>query len=105
MNNGGPLSLDPNGLAQLTGPLTLETVTAIFGQAKELANKGMNIAEVDLGGVTRVDSSGLALLLEWQATAHRQQRTLRIHNAPPDLLSLAKLCEAGDLLAIEGRNR
>ena len=46
----------------------------------------------------RADSSGLALLLEWQALARQQQRKLKISNAPDTLLSLARLCEADNLL-------
>ena len=59
--------------------------------------------EVDLGGVDRSDSSGLALLLEWQAMAKQKKRTLRIINSPANLLMLAKLCEADILLNITGR--
>jgi ABC-type transporter Mla MlaB component len=57
---------------------------------------------LDLAGVDAVDSSGLALLLEWQALRPREGR-LQIINAPKSLLSLAQLCEAVDLLELSGR--
>ena len=65
---------------------------------------GQNIDVLDLREISRVDSSGLALLLEWQAKALSGNRKLRILNAPASLLQLAQLCEAGDLLDMEGRN-
>jgi phospholipid transport system transporter-binding protein len=104
MNNSEPFLLDPSGLARLSGALTLDTVASIYQQAKTAATQGRQIAGIDLDAVSRVDSSGLALLLEWQSLASRDGRSLHISNAPADLLSLANLCEASDLLCIEGRN-
>lgn len=80
------------------------TVAEVYRQANKDAAQGRPITDIDLGAVSRVDSSGLALLLEWQAAADHNGRTLHIYNAPPDLLSLASLCEASGLLTIEGRN-
>jgi phospholipid transport system transporter-binding protein len=104
MNNSKPFSLDPSGQARLSGALTLDTVAAIYQQAKTEAAQGRPIADIDLDAISHVDSSGLALLLEWQSLASRDGRALHIRNAPADLLTLAKLCEASDLLTIEGRN-
>jgi phospholipid transport system transporter-binding protein len=96
-----PFSLNPSGSAQLSGPLTLETVAATYRLAEAAASQGQFISDVDLEKVTRVDSSGLALLLEWKSVAGRNGRALNIRNAPADLLSLASLCEAAGLLAID----
>jgi len=104
MKNSKPFSLDPSGLARLSGALTLDTVAAIYQQAKTEAAQGRPIADIDLDAISHVDSSGLALLLEWQSVASRDGRSLHIRNAPADLLSLVNLCEASDLLTIEGRN-
>ncbi len=104
MNDNSQISIDSSGLARVSGPLTLETVTAVYQQAGAEAAKGQAIAEIDLDAVSRVDSSGLALLLEWQSAAKINGRSLHIRNAPADLLSLVSLCEASDLLTIEGRN-
>ena len=104
MNGDSQFSLDPSGHAKLSGALTLDTVAAIYREAETAAGQGRPISDLDLGMVSHVDSSGLALLLEWQADAVRNGRSLKIRNAPADLLSLASLCEAADLLAIDGRN-
>jgi phospholipid transport system transporter-binding protein len=104
MSDSSQFSVDSSGLAQVSGPLTLDTVAAVFHQARAEAARGRQIVALDLDGVSRVDSSGLALLLEWQSTAVRDGRGISIRNAPRDLLSLSSLCEASGLLTIEGRN-
>lgn len=103
MNEIGQFSLDPDGHARVTGELTLDTVSKVFSQAELAATRGHYIADLDLAAVSRVDSSGLALLLEWQSLARRGGRIMRIRNAPSDLLSLTRLCEASDLMVFEGR--
>ncbi len=103
MTADGQFSLDDAGQARITGELTLDTVSAVFHQAGQAAARGRHITDLDLAAVSRVDSSGLALLLEWQSLAHRGGRLMRIRNAPPGLLSLTKLCEASDLMVFEGR--
>lgn len=95
--------MEPSGAARIDGELTLDTVAAVYRQVQQAASQGWHLTELDLGGVTRVDSSGLALLLEWQSLAKRAGRCISIHAAPTDLLSLAALCEAADLLSINGR--
>ena len=79
-------------------------MAAVYDLAKAEAAHGRHFDDLDLDAVPKVDSSGLALLLEWQSIARRAGRSLHIRNAPADLLSLASLCEANDFLAIEGRN-
>jgi phospholipid transport system transporter-binding protein len=103
MTEAGQFLLEPDGHARVSGELTLDTVSTVFRQAELAANQGRHIVDLDLAAVSRVDSSGLALLLEWQSLAHRVGRIMRIRNAPPALLRLTRLCEASDLMEFEGR--
>lgn len=103
MTESCQFSLGPDGHARVAGELTLDTVSKVFRQAELAVSQGRHIVDVDLAAVSRVDSSGLALLLEWQSLAHRDGRIMRIRNAPPGLLSLTRLCEASDLMEFEGR--
>ena len=64
----------------------------------------LTIEQVDLSGVPLADSAGLALMLEWQARQRKRGRELTIINAPDDLMRLAKLSEADDLLNLSGRS-
>jgi phospholipid transport system transporter-binding protein len=103
MTENTQFQIESSGQASISGPLTLDTVSAVFAQAGDAAARGNYIIQIDLSEVSRVDSSGLALLLEWQSLARNRGDSIKIHNAPADLQSLASLCEAGELLHIEGR--
>jgi len=101
MNNKQVFTIDSSGHARITGPLTLDSVAAVYSEAGKALEKSQGFSELDLSEVTRVDSSGLALLLEWQSAAHGRGNSITIRNASEDLISLAKLCESDDLLTIE----
>ena len=64
---------------------------AAFGSLKQ--------AELDLAGVARVDSAGLALLLEWSLAARAAGSSLRYRNLPPAIASLAGISDVAELLA------
>lgn len=80
----------------LLGEVTYQTVTGLLAQGP--AAQGGGVAVVDMGGVTRADSSALALLLEWLRAAGRSSARLRVENLTPDLASLARLYGVEDLL-------
>ena len=54
---------------------------------------------ISLAGVRRVDSAGLALLVDWLAWARGARRTLVFAAVPPALQALARLSGLEDLLA------
>ena len=91
-----------NGGARIRGELTFESVPGLYERAEPFFADGVMF--VDLSGVTTVDSAGLALLLEWQASNRQSQGPLEFKNAPSSLLSLASLSEATALLNINGRD-
>lgn len=104
MNPRAEFRIDGNGTAVIAGELTLDSVASVYRTAREAMRRGgEHLSAVDLAGVTRVDSSGLALMLEWQAARAHADGGLAIRNAPMDLLRLARLCEAQDLLDLDGR--
>lgn len=84
--------------------MTLSTVAKLFEQAGGVFEGASAPDEIDLGGVSRVDSSGLALLLEWQARRQQSGGTLRISRAPEDLVRIASLCSAQELLHLGARD-
>jgi len=97
------IRVEEDGSVFLSGDLTFDSTPSIYGELESRFESTGEIITVDLGEVGRLDSSGLALLLEWQAMANRQQRKLRIQNAPGILIRLAKLCEADKLLDLSSR--
>jgi phospholipid transport system transporter-binding protein len=86
---------------RIEGPLTLGTVTRQFREHTALRCGDSCISTIDLAGASRIDSAGLALLLEWQARARQGGNALELRHAPQDLLQLAALCEATELLGVE----
>jgi phospholipid transport system transporter-binding protein len=109
-SEGGPrgdprctLEVAAEGRASLTGPLTFATVARLFGEIEQTLPEAAPSGRIDLAGVGAIDSAGVALLLEWQARAHARGGQLALDNAPADLLRLARLCEADELLNLSGR--
>jgi len=103
MNSKADIHVGTDGTVQISGEMTFSTTAQLYREFEDnLRGDGPELI-IDLGQVDRADSSGLALLLEWQAMASRQKRTLHISNAPHNLLSLSKLCEADTLLDISER--
>lgn len=54
--------------------------------------------DVDLSGVTKSNSAGLALLIEWVATARRAEHTVTFHHIPDGLRQLAGVCQVDALI-------
>jgi len=93
-----------DGCARLAGALTFESVPDLYNKMPQLFQGRPQLDSLDLARVTEADSAGLALLLEWQAAHRPAARALQIRNAPASLMSLARLCEADELLDMTGRS-
>ena len=78
------------------GALTLGTVSGLTGAAEEHLRQGAKV--VDFRGVTEVDSSAVALALEWQRQAAVSNTGLRFANLPAAMQNLAKLYGVSELL-------
>lgn len=87
------IEVTDNG-AQLSGDLTFATVTRLFDDMSKRVRTSAMPATIDLAGVGQIDSSGLALLLEWQSVYRKNGGTLEIRNPPEALLKIARLCDA-----------
>ncbi len=85
------------GRFELGGDLVFETVPELLA-AGDAALAAQARAELDLAAVGRIDSAGVALLLEWSLAARRAGRALRYRNAPPALAALAGLAEVDALM-------
>jgi phospholipid transport system transporter-binding protein len=90
----------------LSGPLNLQTVPAVLRFGLENFLDGARI--VDFAGVTEVDSSAVAMAIEW-VRAMRQQAAagagpaagLHFVNLPPGFVSLAQLYGLAGLLPVD----
>lgn len=76
--------------------MTLNSASSLLGESKALITPGD--LEMDLSGVTEVDSAAISLLFEWLRHAHALGTSLVFINLPPNLTSLATLYDALDLI-------
>ena len=83
---------------KLAGPaLTNDNAAAVLEQTR--AAVAMGDVQVDLADITQVDSAAVALLVALARVAKQNSRRLEVHNAPPSLVSLAKLYGVEDVLS------
>jgi phospholipid transport system transporter-binding protein len=85
------------GRWRLSGELGFGTVSGILKDSRAGLSDGDDI-EVDLSGVTRADSAGLALLVEWLRAAERAGRSISFVNMPAQMQSIARICGLDDIL-------
>ena len=55
---------------------------------------------VDLSGIGHVDSAGVAVLVDWLATAGYHGRSLTFEGAPPQLVAIARVSGVDILLGL-----
>ena len=97
------ISEPTSGRVVVTGELT-------FASAREARQLGILVLEgsradrlvVDCGAVTRADSAGLAVLLDWLAWGRRKSRPVSLENLPASLVAIAKISEVDGLLIATG---
>lgn len=81
----------------LSGEMAFRTAGKILRVSEELFEDHTRI-EVDLSGVTKSDSAGLALLLEWITWANHTVREIRFVGMPDKIDAIAKTTEVDHLL-------
>ncbi len=74
----------------VAGPLQFSTVTQVRKLSAALLARDTSLV-LDLQGVTRADSAGLALLVEWLREARRRQVEVHFENIPPQLQAIARV--------------
>ena len=89
-------TLAPDRIA-LSGALSFGDAAQALKQLRA-ALSGRASVSVDLSGVQRADSAGLAVLLAVAGDARRDKQALRLEAAPEGLRALAQLCEVEHLL-------
>jgi len=77
------------GRIVLSGSVTLANVAGILEEGRRHLEEG--VKTVDVGEVSELDSSLLAMLLSWLREAHAKERELQFANLPESLRTLARL--------------
>ena len=85
---------------RITGALDFETLPGVIAEAdKYVARTDLpSRLTIDFSGVTGVDSSAVALLLDWRRRAVERRLELEFTHLPETLLALAELYGVADLI-------
>jgi phospholipid transport system transporter-binding protein len=97
------ISEPATGRIVVTGELT-------FATARDARELGVLVLEssraerlvIDCAAVSRADSAGLAVLLDWLAWGRRHSRPMALENLPPSLIAIARISEVDGLLTATG---
>ncbi|SEI59789.1 STAS domain-containing protein [Frateuria terrea] len=85
------------GTLGVSGVLSFDTAAAAL-DAIGTAMAAEPVARLDLAGVVRSDSAGLACVLAAQAEARRLGRAIGVENMPAGMRALAQVCEVDALV-------
>jgi phospholipid transport system transporter-binding protein len=81
----------------LSGVLTFATAARVLADGQHALATGEQ-TRLDLAGITRADSAGLACVLALAAAARRAGRRLDVVRWPEGLRALAAVCDVAGLL-------
>lgn len=88
---------DGNWLLQ--GELGFNSVPSVLKHAG-VSMLGKQQVTVDLKGITRADSAGLALLVEWLRESQLAGSSIVFLNVPAQMLSIARVCGLDEILSL-----
>ncbi len=81
----------------ISGPMGFDNAATLLEQSESLFGNAGSV-EIDLSAVTKVDSAGLALLIEWLRQARQRGQKIRFKGMPSRLNALAKLSGVADFM-------
>ena len=90
------ISREKCGRYAVVGPMTLPFAKQLLDAGCQVFDR--NDAVIDLQRVREVDSTGLAIMLEWMRSAQRHNHRLWFTNIPDNLKSLADVYGISELL-------
>jgi len=92
---GFELDAGTPGTLRVTGVLSFDTAAAALQAIRAAAGK---VETIDLGGLQRSDSAGLACVLAVVAEGAGRGGKLRVTGMPSGMQALAQVCEVDSLL-------
>jgi phospholipid transport system transporter-binding protein len=93
-----------DGRVRISGDLTFETVAGLRERGAEVL-RGHGDVTLDLNAVTRADSAGLALMVEWLREARRKDAGLHVVNMPDQMLAIARMSKLDGVLLARDRRQ
>jgi phospholipid transport system transporter-binding protein len=110
MLDGAANQVEGLGISEPSAGRVVVTGALTFATAREARQLGLLVLEgsraeriiVDCSGVTRADSAGLAVLLEWLAWSRRKSRPILLQRLPASIIAIARISEVDGLLSASG---
>ncbi len=99
MSDGVPFSSEAtgDGRLRLSGTLTLESATRALSESEDWPE---SVRTIDLSGIERSDSAGVALLLEWWRQARRRGADISYTHAPAQMRAIIEVSGLGGILPL-----
>jgi len=94
------LKKTPHNQFELTGELTFETVPVKYGQIQTLLHQQSADLIIDLSGVIRADSAGVAMVMEWVRMARQNGKHIEFMNAPDQMMSIIRMSGLENILPL-----
>ncbi len=87
------------GRFAVVGDMNFSTVDHLLDESMKIFSYGDNL-EIDLVGVQRADSAGLALIIEWMKLARRSGVEIRLLNMPEQMRAISRTGELDEVLSM-----
>jgi len=84
----------------VSGELTFDTAASGIDMTDQLFAE-VDPLDIDLSEVSRSDSAGLALLIEWMRQAEKLDKPIRYFNMPAQMLAMAEASGLEELLPLQ----
>lgn len=81
------------GEIQVSGDLTLYTVSGLILDGQKAIRSAQDRLVINLSGVSHFSSAGVALLLNWLRTAETENVVVTIKHPPRDMPAILDLCD------------
>ncbi|MFQ5642141.1 MAG: lipid asymmetry maintenance protein MlaB [Thiogranum sp.] len=89
-----------DGRLEVSGDLSFDSVTALWQQCRARFQERAAL-DIDLSGVRRSDSAGVALLVACLRQARQSGKTVRFFNMPEQMLALARVSSLDQVLPLQ----
>lgn len=99
LKNSISVSLTADGQVKLEGLLNFESVPRVWQETQSLLSQSTHtLLQLDLSGVGRSDSAGIAFLIECMRFSRQIGKKINYKNVPEQMLAIVRVCDLEQIL-------